>query len=220
MTDSRSHARARSIAAAIRGIPLERPTGVAPKAAPFVVRWVREFLRRPATDFPIVEQVRVSARNWNAPAVGKTGKYAKRSTPFGSIFINFFNRTDLQHQSLSAVVDAEGRTPLSRPCNNCAPGSAHDAIPTARSAAMPIGPAVFRLFGPAGWPAAACHARRCPGLLDPLATRQRLSASTQNQAQSAVVFLCREVLSLETDGLSQVTRAKRGERLPVVLSVP
>ena len=31
---------------------------VRPKAAPFVVRWVREFLGRPATDLPIVDQVR------------------------------------------------------------------------------------------------------------------------------------------------------------------
>ena len=53
-----------------------------------------------------------------------------------------------------------------------------------------------------------------------LAVHQRVSASTQNQAQCALLFLCREVLGLDVEGLGQATRAKRGERLPVVLSVP
>ena len=53
-----------------------------------------------------------------------------------------------------------------------------------------------------------------------LAVHQRVSASTQNQAQSAVLFLCREVLALEVDGLADTPRAKRGQRLPVVISVP
>ena len=53
-----------------------------------------------------------------------------------------------------------------------------------------------------------------------LAVHRHVSASTQNQAQCALLFLAREVLALEVDGLSQATRAKRGERLPVVLSVP
>ena len=43
--------------------------------------------------------------------------------------------------------------------------------------------------------------------------------STQNQALCALLFLCREVLRLEVD-LSATVRAKRGPRLPTVLSVP
>jgi site-specific recombinase XerD len=53
-----------------------------------------------------------------------------------------------------------------------------------------------------------------------LAVRQRVSASTQPQALSAIFFLCREVLGLQIDGLSATARAKAGSRLPVVLSVP
>ncbi len=53
-----------------------------------------------------------------------------------------------------------------------------------------------------------------------LAVHQRVSASTQNQAQCALLFLSREVLGIEVEGLGQATRAKRGEHLPVVLSVP
>jgi hypothetical protein len=53
-----------------------------------------------------------------------------------------------------------------------------------------------------------------------LAARQRVSTSTENQAVSALLFLCREVLGMEIRGLDLSARAKRGARLPVVLSVP
>ena len=53
-----------------------------------------------------------------------------------------------------------------------------------------------------------------------LAVRQRVSASTQNQAFCAILFLCREVLGLNVEGVSPGVRAKRGERLPVVLIMP
>ena len=51
-----------------------------------------------------------------------------------------------------------------------------------------------------------------------LATRHRVSASTQNQAFSALLFLYREVLNRELEGLQGVPRAKRPERVPLVLS--
>jgi len=53
-----------------------------------------------------------------------------------------------------------------------------------------------------------------------LAVRRQVSASTQNQALCALLFLCREVLGLDVDDLSATARAKRGPRLPTVLSVP
>jgi integron integrase len=77
------------------------------------------------------------------------------------------------------------------------------------------------------------HGRRHPrelgredleAFLSSLATKGKVSASTQNQALSALLFLYRDVL-LESDGqrgtvpwLDKVTRAKKPERLPVVLS--
>jgi len=53
-----------------------------------------------------------------------------------------------------------------------------------------------------------------------LAVQRRVSASTQNQALSAILFLCREVLGLEVEALGLATRAKRSTHLPVVLSMP
>lgn len=51
-----------------------------------------------------------------------------------------------------------------------------------------------------------------------LATAGRVSASTQNQAFSALLFLYREVLDRELAGLQDVVRARRSVRLPLVLS--
>ncbi len=53
-----------------------------------------------------------------------------------------------------------------------------------------------------------------------LATRLRVSASTQNQAFSAILFLYRAVLGRELKGLQGTPRAKLPERIPVVLSRP
>jgi integron integrase len=51
-----------------------------------------------------------------------------------------------------------------------------------------------------------------------LAVKVRVSASTQNQALSALLFLYRDVLSRDLEWLEGVVRAKRPARLPVVLS--
>jgi integron integrase len=51
-----------------------------------------------------------------------------------------------------------------------------------------------------------------------LATRRRVSASTQNQALAALLFLYREVLGIQLPWLEGLVRAKRSPRLPVVMS--
>jgi len=51
-----------------------------------------------------------------------------------------------------------------------------------------------------------------------LAERQHVSASTQNQALSAVLFLYKHVLAIDIGGIPPVVRARTPERLPVVLS--
>ncbi len=51
-----------------------------------------------------------------------------------------------------------------------------------------------------------------------LALAKRVSSSTQNQAFNALLFLFRDVLKKELGDLSKTVRAKRGQKLPVVLS--
>jgi integron integrase len=71
------------------------------------------------------------------------------------------------------------------------------------------------------------HGRRHPdelgepeisGFLSALATERHVSASTQNQALAALLFLYQKVLNREVAWLEDVVHAKRPERLPVILS--
>jgi integron integrase len=53
-----------------------------------------------------------------------------------------------------------------------------------------------------------------------LAVARNVSASTQNQAKSALLFLYKEVLEIELPWLDNVTQAKASKRMPVVLNKP
>jgi integron integrase len=72
------------------------------------------------------------------------------------------------------------------------------------------------------------HRRRHPRDMGPseveaflthLAVEAKVSASTQNQALQALLFLYRQVLDIELPWLENVTRASQPKRLPVVLTV-
>ena len=51
-----------------------------------------------------------------------------------------------------------------------------------------------------------------------LAVKERISASTQNQALSALLFLYRNVIGREVGDLGEVIRARKPTRLPVVMT--
>jgi len=51
-----------------------------------------------------------------------------------------------------------------------------------------------------------------------LAVKERISASTQNQALSALLFLYRHVLNRKIGDLGEVIRARKPKRLPVVMT--
>ena len=54
--------------------------------------------------------------------------------------------------------------------------------------------------------------------LSHLAVHRKVASSTQNQAFNALLFLCRYVLMVDLGDLGTTVRARRGRRLPVVLS--
>ena len=71
------------------------------------------------------------------------------------------------------------------------------------------------------------HGRRHPaqmggpeveGFLSYLATERNVAAATQSQALAAVLFLYKHVLKTDLPWLDQVVRAKKPQRLPVVLT--
>ena len=55
--------------------------------------------------------------------------------------------------------------------------------------------------------------------LSHLAIKQRISSSTQNQAFNALLFLFHNVLGMDMGDVGDTVRAKRGAKLPVVLTV-
>ncbi len=62
--------------------------------------------------------------------------------------------------------------------------------------------------------------REVTAFLSDLATRRRVSASTQNQALAALLFLFRHVLELDLPWLEDLVRAPRRAHLPVVMTRP
>lgn len=56
------------------------------------------------------------------------------------------------------------------------------------------------------------------GFLNDLVVRRHASASTQNQAQSAILFLYKKILKLELPFLDGLERSKRPKREPVVMT--
>ncbi len=52
-----------------------------------------------------------------------------------------------------------------------------------------------------------------------LAVKRRLSASSQNQAFNSLLFLFRDALKIDVGQIGKAVRAKRGPKLPVVLTV-
>lgn len=65
----------------------------------------------------------------------------------------------------------------------------------------------------------SCQSSDIREFLSYLAVKKRVSASTQNQAFHALLFLFRQVLDIDPGDLSKTVRAKRGAKLPVVLTV-
>lgn len=51
-----------------------------------------------------------------------------------------------------------------------------------------------------------------------LATHRNVSAATQNQALQAIIFFFKQVLGIELRDIKDVIRAKRGRKIPVVLT--
>ncbi len=67
-------------------------------------------------------------------------------------------------------------------------------------------------------PPHALGAAEVSAFLTRIATRDRVAASTQNQALSALLFLIQDALGRPLGDLQDVVRARRPERIPLVLS--
>lgn len=137
-------------------------------------------------------------------------------------FVNFLQRTDWNRRPASAVVDEDGRTnPLAALEQlRMRIRTRHYSYRTECSYADWVRRFLDYLAEREGTPRPRVDSESVRDYLTHLAVRQRVSASTQNHAMCAILFLCREVLRIEPEGLALTARAKRGSHLPVVLSIP
>ena len=193
---------------------------VQPKAAPYCVRWVRRFLSRAASNEPLVDQVRQFCEELERNGGIQDWQVRQADQALRIYFVNFLKRTDWQ-QRLDAVVNDHDKT---------SPLTALDLLRTRlrtrhysyRTECTYVDWARRFLEYAAtrqGVPEPRVEPEGVRDYLTHLAVHQRVSASTQSQAFCAILFLCREVLG-NLDGVSGAVKAKRGQRLPVVLSMP
>lgn len=192
------------------------------RAAPFCVRWVRRFLARPATDEPLADQVRRFCDGLASDNGVQDWQVRQAEQALRIYFVNFLKESDWHRRPCGAVVDTEGGVDSLAALEELRRRlrTRHYARRTEQSYADWVRRFLAYVAERQGGGAPRVDADVVRDFLTYLAVRRRVAASTQNQALCAVLFLCREVLGVDVDGLGDTVRARSGSRLPVVLSVP
>jgi integron integrase len=195
---------------------------VTERAAPYCVRWVRRFLMRPASDEPLADQTRRFCEDLERDDRCQEWQVRQAEQALRLYFVNFHQRTDWHRLPASAVVEEHGRTsPLpALEQLRLRIRTRHYSYRTEGSYVDWVRRFFDYLADRDGVPNPHVDTAAVRDYLTHLAVRRRVSASTQNQAMCAIVFLCRQVLGVDVEGLSHAAAAKRGVHLPVVLSVP
>ena len=191
-------------------------------SARFFVGWVRRFLHLPAVDAPLADRIRRFCEDLARDGRTQDWQVRQAEDALRIYFIRLMERTDWsQHSAHPAVSQDDGVDVLAafeqvrsrlrtRHCSFRTESSDSDWI--------------WRFFQYLSEeqhaPSPRPDTRAICDFLTHLAVRRSVSASTQNQAMGAVLFLCREVLGVDVESLAPTIRARRGDRLPVVLSVP
>lgn len=190
-------------------------------AAPYCVRHVRQFLTRPATDDALADRVRRFCEDM-ARGGSQDWQVRQAEQALRLYFVHFLRRTDWSQAPANPVVDREGQvTPLTALEQlRLRLRARHYAIRTEESYTHWARRFLHYLAERQGQPRPRVDAQAVRDYATHLAVRQRVSASTQNQAVSAMLFLCREVLRVDVQDMELSARARRGTHLPVVLSLP
>jgi len=195
---------------------------VAERAAPYVVRWVRRFLCREASNEPLSDQVRRFCEDLERTGRLEDWQVRQAEQAVRIYFVNFLRQTDWERRPASAIVDEQGRTDplaaleqLRRHVR-----TRHYSYRTECTYADWVRRFLDHLARQQDDPHPRVDSESVRNYLTHLTIRHAVSASTQNQALCAILLLRREVPGLNVEGLSRTARARRGERLPVVLSMP
>jgi integron integrase len=195
---------------------------VRPTAAPYFVRWVRRFLSRSASNEPLADQVRGFCEELERNGGVEDWQLRQADQALRLYFVNFLKRPEWHRRPASAVVDEHGCTNLLAALEQLRTRlrTRHYSYRTECTYVDWVRRFIDYAAQLQGIPHPRVASEVVRDYLAHLAVRQQVSASTQNQAFCAILFLCREVLGVDVERLSPGVRAKRGERLPVVLSMP
>ncbi len=190
-------------------------------AAPYVVRWVRRFLARPASNDPLVDQGRLFCEELAQHGSVAEWQVRQADQALRIYFVNFLKRPDWHRRTEGAADPLAPSSPLAAlDLLRTRLRTRHYAYRTECTYVDWVRRFLEYAATRQGVPQPRVDAEGVRDYLTHLAVHQRVSASTQNQAFSAILFLCREVLGVSLEGVSSGVKAKRGERLPVVLSMP
>ena len=184
-----------------------------PTTAPYLVGWIRRFLSRPASDATLADQVRGFCDDLAKDGV-VDWQVKQADQALRLYFVNFLKRTQWHQRPESTVVDEQGGTnPLSALDQlRTRLRTRHYSYRTECSYVDWVRRFLTYSSQQQGAPQPRVDAAIVRDYLAHLAVHRQVSASTQNQACCAILFLCREVLGLDVDNLSLGVRAKRGER--------
>jgi integron integrase len=201
---------------------LLRARVVKERAAPHCVRWVRRFLTRPASSEPLPDQARRFCEDLERSGRCQDWQVRQAEQALRIYFLSFLGRTDWHCRLASTTVDErEGTDPLAALDElRRRLRTRHYSYRTECSYVDWVRRFLAYLSDRQGVPPPRVESGAVRDFLTHLGVRQKVSASTQNQAFCAILFLCRDLLGIEVEGLSSVPRARRGSHLPVVLSLP
>lgn len=192
-----------------------------PFAAHFV-RWVRWFLQYGGDSASLAERVDQFRARLEASGRWQDWQVDQAERAIRVYFVNYLKQTDWNKRPESRAMDPAGRVDTLA------------ALAELRSRLRTKHYSYRTEATYADWArrflayAADCQKEPRPEVrvetvrdyLAHLAIQKSVSAATQNQAFHAILFLCREVLQVDIEGMAAGVRAKMGDRLPVVLSVP
>jgi len=194
---------------------------VRPNAAPYFVRWVRRFLGRPASNEPLVDQVRRFCEELERHGGIQDWQVHQADQALRIYFVNFLKRTDWQKQPGAGADPPDTTNPLTvLDLLRMRLRTRHYSYRTECIYVDWVRRFLRYATERQGVPTPRVEPEGVRDFLTHLAVNRQVSASTQNQAFSAILFLCREVLGIPLDDVSSGVKAKRGPRLPVVLSLP
>lgn len=190
------------------------------KSAPYLVRWVRRFLERPATTDNITDQVHQFIEDLERSGRCQPWQLQQAEQAVRTYLINFLNHTqDRQpprqstgnprtHDQLTATADVRRLLRLR-----------HYSYRTECSYIDWIRRFFDFVRARQGRPEPVITPHDIRDFLSHLAIQRHVAASTQNQAMCALLFLARHTLHIDVEGLGDTARARASLRLPTVLSV-